>query len=164
MIKQFEELNGLFYGKQKIWMEPGEAVFESPIAAEVENKKNKQAITISYTWRYNNETVKGSFLIEPKNERNYSCIWEDTWHNKNTAMLLEGQLQGSKIFSFVGSYGTKDNTLWGWKIKIVPGNTGIFTIYMYNISPDGQEMLAVDIFLYKVKPASYEQKLKRLAR
>lgn len=164
MHKHYEGLSGLLYGRQKIWMEPGDAVVESPMVAVIENDQYEQSISINYTWKYLKETIKGSFLIDLKKGENYTCIWKDTWHNKNTSMLLEGELYGSKIFTFLGSYGTKDNAIWGWKIKIIQGNKGIVSIFMYNIDPNGQECLAVDIFLYQVKPDSYNQKLQKLTK
>jgi hypothetical protein len=49
----------------------------------------------------------------------------------------------------LGSYAAPPGPDWGWRIEIEPA-AGSWTLRMFNITPDGQEVLAVEATLSRI--------------
>jgi hypothetical protein len=69
-------------------------------------------------------------------------VWVDSWHTGGRFMISEGSDEGGSI-SVHTTYSAPPGPDWGWRTVIEPGD-GSFKIVMYNIMPEGQEMLAVE--------------------
>ncbi len=64
-------------------------------------------------------------------------------------MLCEGDIQPDGAARVKGSYAAPPGPDWGWRITIkppinAPGSGESFRMTMHNITPDGEEMLAVE--------------------
>jgi hypothetical protein len=63
---------------------------------------------------------------------------------QDTMMQCTGQAQIGDAMSVIGYYAAPPDPDWGWRIALQPDSADQFRLIMYNISPDGEEMLAVE--------------------
>lgn len=58
-------------------------------------------------------------------------------------MLSDGTVNDDGTVNVRGHYKVPDHPDWGWRTEIVPGGNSL-KIVMYNVSPEGNEELAVE--------------------
>jgi len=75
-----------------------------------------------------------------------NAFWTDSWHMAHQLMLCEGTLRDDGSISVKGYYKVPDHPDWGWRTEIIPGYDS-FRYLMYNVTPDGEETIAVEMDL-----------------
>ena len=143
--KKLTGLVGEWRGTNRLhtpWMP--EPLHESESKANVHSKMNDQFLTIEYSWSYQGEPQEGMLILgcDPKSDA-VQAVWTDSWHSKNTLILCNGSIGEDGTVSVTGSYSVPDNPDWGWRTEIIP-NDDSFRYAMFNISPDGEEEIAVE--------------------
>jgi hypothetical protein len=102
-------------------------------------------VRLDYTWSYKDAAQSGSLLVgHQKKSGALSIHWIDSWHNSDNVMALTGQAETPTLLTVKGSYAAPPGPDWGWKIAITPESDGRLRLVMHNISPEGQEYLAVE--------------------
>jgi hypothetical protein len=121
-------------------------------------------LRVDYTWAYQGAPQEGTMLIgyEPKAERAQAvtAFWADTWHMGRAVLVSRGSStpappEADGSLNLLGSYPAPTGPDWGWRTMIQPaaeGEDGALQISMYNITPDGQEYIAVEA-TYTREPA-----------
>jgi Protein of unknown function (DUF1579) len=142
----FRALTGSFRGRKKLWVRPGEPVRESESSAQVSVAANGKFLHISYTWK-EGELQQGLLIIGVEDDgQTVSAAWIDSWHNGDRMMVCRGGKTPSGGWSVRGSYPAPPGPDWGWRIEIQPGSgSDKWQLSMFNATPDGQEMLAVEV-------------------
>ena len=74
-----------------------------------------------------------------------NAAWFDTWHLREQFMVCEGRVDNQGAVNIRGTYAAPPGPDWGWQITIEPMDQDQFGIRMYNITPAGEKMLAVEI-------------------
>ncbi len=69
--------------------------------------------------------------------------WCDSFHMDSRIMQLRGVFTTDGGFSAHGEYTAPDGVPWGWHIDVAVDGPDAFTLAMYNVTPDGEEQLAV---------------------
>jgi hypothetical protein len=117
---------------------------DSPSTATVTPILGNRFVRLDYTWAYRQAPQEGSLLIGyDKSASEVTAQWIDTWHMSDKVMACRGPSDAAGTISVRGSYAAPPGPDWGWRIVItLCGQT--LRIVMFNISPDGQEDLAVD--------------------
>ena len=124
------------------WMD--EKLKESESTATVRSKMNGQFLSIEYTWTYDGEPQEGLLIIGcDRKSTAVQAVWTDSWHSKDVLMLCNGTRSSDGSISVTGYYSVSDHPDWAWRTEIVPGEER-FRYVMYNISPEGEEDLAVE--------------------
>lgn len=102
-------------------------------------------VRLDYTWSYKGAAQAGSMLVgHQKRTRTLSVHWIDGWHNGDNVMAMTGQADTSSLLTVRGSYPAPPGPDWGWQIALTPDLEGRVRIVMHNISPEGQDYLAVE--------------------
>ena len=102
-------------------------------------------VRLDYTWSYRGAPHNGSLLIGwQKKAGTVSMHWIDSWHNGDNLMAMAGRAETSTLLTAQGTYAAPPGPDWGWKIAVTPEIDGRLRLVMYNISPEGQEFLAVE--------------------
>ena len=102
-------------------------------------------VRMDYTWEYQGKPQAGSFLIGYEMEvEKVTAHWIDTWHMGDKVMACQGTVSNNGQISVLGSYAAPPGPDWGWRTIITPGEDQSLRLIMFNISPDGQEDLAVE--------------------
>ena len=79
------------------------------------------------------------------NKNQFEIAWIDTQHMGSGIMFSKGK-NTENLFSVLGQYtGADENDVWGWKTTLELKENDQFLIQHYNITPEGQEYLGVEI-------------------
>ena len=107
-------------------------------------KANSQFASFEYTWAYEGKQQEGLILLGlDKKSDAVQTVWTDSWHSSHTMVLSDGKVAEDGSISVKGYYKVEGHPDWGWRTDIIPGGETL-RIVMYNVSPDGDEELAVE--------------------
>lgn len=135
---------GNWTGTKKLhmpWLEP--PMVECTSNAAVTPKSEGQFINIEYDWVYEDAPQSGVLLLGKDGRSDaVQCVWTDSWHSKHTLMLSDGSFEDD-VINVLGRYKVPDHPDWGWRTLIYLKDQMLY-ITMYNITPEGEETLAVE--------------------
>jgi len=139
-------LAGAWTGTNHLWFKPGDPVFESPTTVTVAPAAQGAATLFQYTWSHEGTPHAGAMLIvhQATTAEQDAVTWVDSFHTAAGLMHFRGGMNAEGALSVLGSYGAPEGPPWGWRIVLAPAADGQFTMRMYNIMPEGREMLAVE--------------------
>jgi hypothetical protein len=145
-----EKLVGKWRGINRLhttWI-PENPVRETVSIATVELTARGRFLKIEYDWTYDEAVQEGLLLIgDEKDSDSIKAFWIDSWHLSDKFMVSEGRRGANGSISLKGFYSVPDHPDWGWRTVIETERGGTFKIIMYNVSPEGEEMLAVGMEL-----------------
>ena len=149
-LRPLLELEGSWQGRSKLQDPIQGGVDESSSNLEVTRVLSGKFVRLDYDWSYRGEPQEGSLLFgfDPES-REVSAHWIDSWHMGRAVMACKGRNEGDGSYRVTGSYSIPGADAWGWRIELdVQGEPA--TVVMYNISPQGEEFLAVEASYTKV--------------
>jgi hypothetical protein len=125
-------------------------VSETNSSAIIELTARGRFLKIEYDWTFEDSPQEGLILIGNENESDsIKAFWIDSWHLSDKFMVSEGRLDENDVISLKGFYTVPDNPDWGWRTIIEPESNNSFKIVMYNVSPEGEESLAVEMEFHR---------------
>jgi hypothetical protein len=105
-------------------------------------------VRLDYSWGYEGQAQAGSYLFGYEKQRGaVTAVWIDSWHMGDKYMACEGTANG--VIDVRGSYAAPPGPDWGWRTVIEPEKEAAFRLLMYNISPEGEEALAVEAVYHR---------------
>jgi GrpB-like predicted nucleotidyltransferase (UPF0157 family) len=138
-------LVGNWVGQNRLWLSPDEPARESETSASVALAAQGKFLTFRYTWSFDGQPQEGLLVLGQNGpEKPIQAQWIDSWHMDNSFMACQGNLDGSGSLSVKGSYAAPTGPDWGWRITIGPGDQNRMVLRMFNILPNGIEVLAVE--------------------
>lgn len=143
--EQLARLAGSWKGTNNLYLsrEPA-SLAESDSTAEVSLKANGQFLGIDYKWSFEGRPQEGLLVIGGDKESDAAqLVWTDSWHMSHKFMVCDGRVNDHGVVDVKGYYQVPGHPDWGWRTKIFPGGAS-FRLVMYNVSPDGDEDLAVE--------------------
>ncbi len=118
---------------------------DSPSTAALSPLVGGKFVRMDYTWSYQGAPQEGSLLIGYESgPAVVTAHWVDTWHMGEGVMALRGTSDTDGSITVHGTYAAPPGPDWGWRIDLLPGDDSALRLVMYNITPDGQEELAVE--------------------
>lgn len=142
----FISLSGHWKGRNRLhanWLP--DPIVESESLACVSTKMRDQFLQIDYTWQYEGNVQEGTLIFgSEKNAAAAQAVWSDSWHLSNNLMLCDGNIANGKLLNVKGYYKVTDHPDWGWRTEVT-ANGSVFRYVMYNVSPEGDEELAVEM-------------------
>jgi len=137
-------LAGSWAGPSKLWVDPRLPERASDSVMIVGTKGNGRFVTFTYTWADDGEPHDGLIVFGFDDERGaITAHWFDSWHTGNKVMQFEGTAETGGTVVVRGTYVAPAGPDWGWTIRVEPGDDA-FQLIMHNITPDGDEALAVE--------------------
>jgi hypothetical protein len=135
------------------WLPQREHVSTS--AMTIRNTVNPRFLHIDYTWHHEDRPQTGSMLlgIDPEHPtRQATAGWVDSWHQGRCVMACAGEYapatdqagEAAGKVTLHGRFEVTDSPDWGWRIEFESTTPDALRMRMHNISPDGDEVLAVD--------------------
>lgn len=135
--------NRLYLGDWK----PEEPVHSSEATANVKKRVGDQFLEISYTWSYEGKSQEGILIFGGDNKADtVSAFWTDSWHLAHQTMLCSGAENVDGVVSLGGTYKVEGHPDWGWRTEVA-AESGRLVFKMFNVSPEGEESLAVEMDL-----------------
>jgi hypothetical protein len=144
----FEQFTGSWKGTSRLYLEGGDGpALESPsdLSAEIAIGNFLQ---LRYDWAYEGKQKQGLILFGNDAGKG-TAAWIDSFHTANRVMAYEGSAQDG-VTNVKGSYSVGDGPDWHWRIHLELAGPEL-RLTMFNISPDGQEDLAVQAVYQRAK-------------
>lgn len=147
LIERLATLTGRWAGPNRLWLEPGTPERLSDATMTVAAAGQGRFVTFTYTWADEGKPQDGLLVVGFEKERGVvTGHWLDSFHNGDKVMRLEGGPKPDDGMLIRGSYPAPTGPDWGWTIAVEPGDEQ-FRLVMHNVTPDGQEALAVEAVL-----------------
>jgi len=125
---------GAWSGTNQLWFEDPDQAEESPGTLTVSENQ------VHITWSFRGKPQQGTCTLE-EIEDSVSLHWQDSWHAADGLDFL-GEAFADAVDVFA-SYPAGDGPDWGWRIVFDLESPDRFLLRMYNITPDGDESIAV---------------------
>lgn len=143
-----ENLVGRWRGINRLhttWI-PDNPVRETNSTAVVELTARGRFLKIEYDWTFEEAAQEGLILVgDEKDSDSIKSFWIDSWHLSDKFMVSEGIRKKNGAVSMKGFYTVPEHPDWGWRTVIKPERENSFKIIMYNVTPEGEETLAVEM-------------------
>lgn len=137
------ELSGRWQGSNRLWLDPNEPARESVATAVCQTVAQGKFFHLHYTWADEGQPQEGVLLLG-QSQQELSAAWVDSWHMQDNIMHCTGPTGSDGPVSVIGHYAAPPGPDWGWRITLQPDSANQFRLIMHNITPDGEEMLAVE--------------------
>ena len=122
------------------WLSPPEAHYGSTASIRTIAGGFLQVV---YTWSHEGTPHEGLVLLtDEKQDGAVTAVWIDSWHQSQSFLVSRGTVDSAGAVSVLGSYPAPTGPDWGWRTVVAP-TAGGFELVMFNISPEGEEALAV---------------------
>ena len=140
-----EDLVGTWAGTKHLWMGPPPAAAQtSDSRLEVSAAAKGKFLSLSYSWSFEGEGQEGLMILGNNNPaEEATAAWIDSFHMSGKVMYCRGTVGDDGKASVLGSYEAPPGPDWGWRITLQAQPSGGLLLEMYNITPDGDEALAV---------------------
>jgi hypothetical protein len=135
---------GRWTGTYRLILDPNTPERVSSTAATLSPVAGGRFARLDYSWEDKGKPQDGSLLVGFEKERSVAtAVWVDTWHMSNKFLISEGKAARGSV-DVSGSYAAPPGPDWGWRTVLGPGPDGTLRMVMYNVTPDGEEYLAVE--------------------
>ncbi len=141
ILLELEKIEGDWQGKNLLWL--SEEPVESGTTATVRMAAGGTCLCIEYVWSYEGEAQEGILLIGSKGDGAMQGIWRDSFHSSAEFLISDGKAEAPGDVQILGHYSYPPGPDWGWSTLLRTDGENRFEITMMNISPDGEETLAV---------------------
>jgi len=136
---------GTWRGRNRLEDPHGDEPQFSPSTALVTPLLGGTFARLDYTWSYRGSPQAGSLLVGYRPDADLvTGHWIDTWHMGREVMACKGPADPGGGIAVSGSYAAPPGPDWGWRIEIAPAAGRSLAIVMVNISPQGEEEVAVE--------------------
>ncbi|HMS40836.1 MAG TPA: DUF1579 family protein [Pyrinomonadaceae bacterium] len=116
---------------------------ESDSEALISFSAQGKFLKIEYDWFFEEKKQEGLILLGDETDL-IKAYWIDSWHLGDKFMVSEGISGENGAISMKGFYTVPDNPDWGWRTDIETVDEKSFKITMFNVTPEGEESLAVE--------------------
>ncbi len=142
---QFAGLSGEWKGTKRVYLSGATGPEKSsPSRMTIAMAARGSFMLLDYTWKYEADAHKGVLLLGYDDTQNVAtAAWGDSWHMSRKLLQCAGSIDGGSVFNVRGSYEAPPGPDWGWRIALAIQDANSLDITMFNISPDGEEDLAV---------------------
>jgi hypothetical protein len=142
-----QSLTGTWQGTYSLQDPFSNLAVESASTARVTSILGGRFVRLDYTWEYETQPQEGSILFGYEGDSDkITAHWIDSWHMGDKVMVCRESDHDRTLISVLGGYAAPPGPDWGWRTTIEPTETpNGFRMTMYNITPDGQEELAIGV-------------------
>ena len=136
-------LIGEWRGRKQLYLEPPPAAaITSPSSLSIGAVAGGSFLQLNYTWSYEGAEQTGVMLFGYDDPGAATAAWVDSFHMSSKIMFCTGSAADGAA-ELRGSYEAPPGPDWGWRITIRSVSANELQILMHNITPEGQEDLAV---------------------
>ncbi|HED65911.1 MAG TPA: DUF1579 domain-containing protein [Planctomycetes bacterium] len=138
-------LVGEWRGTNKLILEPGAPAAESAATASVSVAGTGSSAVVRYTWAEGKKPQDGVLVLRLGAEPgDWDLVWTDSFHMNQGFMACRPDATKGGALSALGSYPAPPGPDWGWRIELHSPAEDEMQLLMFNITPGGEESLAVE--------------------
>jgi Protein of unknown function (DUF1579) len=141
--ENFNKSAGDWHGTNSLFLSEDNPGIESASTATVGFEANEKVLKINYDWAYEDKIQTGLMMFCFGKDSNVTSVWIDSFHQNGTFMNCLGTIENGKI-SVRGNYTQPEYADWAWRTTVEADGKNSFNFTMYNVSPDGNEDIAVE--------------------
>lgn len=143
VTENFKKLVGMWDGSNRLTMSPEDPIRESESVACVGLEANGKFLKINYEWSFDGIQHEGLMIYGFGKDSKITSVWIDSFHQSGDFMNCVGTIEGDKI-SVKAHYTQPEYADWAWRTNVEYHDENSFSFTMYNVFPDGKEMVAVE--------------------
>jgi len=145
----FNDLSGEWKGSKRVFLQGEQGpVHASRIRMTIATAARNSFLMLAYTWKFETDPHEGVLLLGYDNEKQVAtAAWGDSWHMSKRLLSCAGRIGRDGRFDVRGLYAAPPGPDWGWRIALQRVSAQALAIAMFNISPEGDEDIAVRIAL-----------------
>ena len=137
-------VTGDWQGTKDLYMSPPpDAPVSSPCRLTAAAIAGGSFVQFNYTWTFEGEEQSGVLLLGFDEQNAATAAWVDSFHMSSRIMFCTGTAADGAV-NVRGSYAAPPGPDWGWRMAIKTLSPSEMQIVMHNISPEGDEQLAVE--------------------
>jgi hypothetical protein len=146
---------GSYTGTARTWFEPGEPIDIARVKGRLKMVLGGRFLLHEYEGSFQGKPLEGIALTGfSLGEGRWQTAWIDSFHNGTRIMFSQGGPGGDPQSPDVtGSYPAAPDPDWGWRTTIEVPSADRLLITHYNITPQGQEVKAVEFDYERVADA-----------
>ena len=148
---ELSDLVGRWSGDNHLYVMPGDPVRESESEATVSLAADGAVALVTYTWAYEGTPQEGVLMLRTGTPDDVAVVFVDSWHTRDQIMQFRVDPEHEGLIAVRGSYAAPPGPDWGWRITVEADGPDAFRIVMHNVTPKGQEALAVDARFTRVE-------------
>ena len=139
----YDAVAGEWEGNYDLWLDPSSPKESSRSSAQITKVATGDGWEMTYQWARGEATHRGVFQFAGSGTH-ADFSWTDSFHSASDAMTGDGGLSddGSRLV-FMSHYPAGGGADWGWRTEFILVDPTTLSMDAYNITPDGQEVLAV---------------------
>ena len=166
--ERLAKLAGSWTGVVRTWLDPTKPPAENEFTASAKLVLGGRFLRIEYRHALDGTPIAGELIVAfEREEERWSTAWVDSFHT-GSAILFSTGVPRTDGISVFGEYFVKGHPRWGWRTNIHDDRPGELIVRMYNVSPEKQEDLGVEIELRRApggrkrkKPAAKRRATKK---
>jgi hypothetical protein len=146
--RRLARLVGTWVGTARTVFEPGAAGVEAPWEATAASLLGGRFLRFTYRSELNGQPLAGELLVAfETGEKLWRTAWVDSFHTGTALMASEGPAADGPIRVTGRYFAAEGHPHWGWRTELHDDRPETLTLRMFNITPDGQEDLGVEVLL-----------------
>ena len=151
---QLKLLEGQWVGIAKTWFEPEVVHDSSEVKSTIKPVLGGMYMLHEYTGSFEGKPLEGLAIYGYNlTLQRFETVWVDSFHTGTAFLFSEGS-RGSQDWNVKGTYAyvtPETEQYWGWRTTVEMIGLDEIVIQSYNISPEGEEQLATETKLNRVK-------------
>lgn len=142
---------GEWEGTFRLWFTPDALACESPQRGQIRSVLGGRFLLHEYKTRFNDEPIEGLVLHGfHLDAQQWESAWVESFGTGTNIMFSTGGAQRDP--DVLGSYGDPaGGPRWGWRTRMEQPDADSLVITMFNITPQGEEMRAVETRYTRVR-------------
>lgn len=153
--QRLARMAGRWEGVCRLWFERDMLVAEVPQQGRLLPILRGRFLQHDYVWSFDERPQKGIALIgHHVDERRWECAWADSFHT-GSAMMFSVSPDASQAIDLIDVLGRHPGgrSRWGWRTLFEQPADDRLLITMRNVSPDGEETIAVEVDYVRMRDA-----------
>jgi hypothetical protein len=153
MKGSFQTWQGTWSGVKRLWLTPEADEIKTNAEAKIGTIGKGKFLQIEYGWQMDGESQEGLVILPATlGEEEAHSVWLDSWHTRQDMMVCEVASAAGKV-TMMGTYQAPSDEHWGWRLEFSQADDESLSIQMFNISPECDECLAVEMELARTTQA-----------
>ncbi len=149
------KMAGKWEGVTKTWFEPDKLADESPMTGTIKPILGGKFIMHEYNGTMQGKPYEGiSIYGYNMSDEKFESVNVDSFHT-GTFIMMQQSDEGAEKFAARGNYYWKvspeEIQTWGWRTELDLQDDDTLVLLIYNITPAGEEALAVETIDKRVK-------------